>query len=75
MVDLKAIQETLNKDAQERKKFETDPVGYLESKGLSLPDEAKKQLIANVKAHTGAAARSAIWALGVAVSGDDKKKS
>ena len=54
MVDLEAILESLNKDPNESKKFQADPVGYLEAKGLHLPDEAKKQLVANVKAHPGA---------------------
>ncbi len=62
MVNLKEIQETLQKDPQEREKFHADPVGYLEGKGLTLPDEAKKQLIDKVQ---GKGDQSPVWNVGI----------
>ena len=49
MANLKEIQDALNKDPEEAKKFHADPVGYLEGKGLTLPEEAKQHLNSNVK--------------------------
>lgn len=65
MVNLKEIQETLNKDPEEFKKFQADPVAYLEAKGLVLPEEAKNQLVENVKKHKDPS--SAVWNVGVQV--------
>lgn len=64
MVNLKEIQETLNSDPAEFKKFEADPVGYLESKGLTLPEDAKQQLVSKVQPHP---AGGATWNVGIQV--------
>jgi hypothetical protein len=44
MADLKAIQDKLNKDANEKAKFVADPVGYLQQQGLTLSSDAAQQL-------------------------------
>ena len=62
MVNLKEIEETLNKDPEEAKKFQADPVGYLEGKGLILPESAKNQLLAKVK---GEGEPGPVWNVGI----------
>ncbi|HMA48409.1 MAG TPA: hypothetical protein VKP60_01585 [Magnetospirillaceae bacterium] len=62
MVDLKKITDKINGDPAEAKKFQEDPVAYLEAEGLHLPEDAKKQLRDNVKAH---AANNPVWNVGV----------
>lgn len=52
MANLKEIQDTLNNNPEESKKFHADPVGYLEGKGLILPEAAKEHLNNNVKGKT-----------------------
>jgi len=68
MVNLKEIQATLNKDPEELKKFQADPVAYLEGKGLVLPEETKKQLADNVKNQSAA---GAVWNVGIQMSPKD----
>jgi hypothetical protein len=63
MANLKEIQEALNKDPEELKKFQADPVGYLEAKGLVLPDDAKQHLIDSVKKNQNTP--GAVWNVGV----------
>lgn len=45
-----SLQKTLNGDSAEQSKFKLDPVAYLADRGLSLPEEARKQLNNNVRA-------------------------
>jgi len=52
MVNLKEIQDQLNNDPEESKKFHADPVSYLEGKGLVLPQQAKDHLNASIKGKT-----------------------
>ena len=62
MANLKEIEEILNKDPEEAKKFQADPVGYLESKGVTLPDAAKKQLTDKVQ---GKGEPGHVWNVGI----------
>jgi hypothetical protein len=69
MADLKAIQDKLNKDANEKAKFVADPVGYLQQQGLTLSPDAAQQVSSKVKSETqkpGGAADHA-WSVGVVV--------
>jgi len=66
MVNLKEIEETLNKDPEEAKKFQADPVGYLEGKGLILPEAAKKQLTDKVQGNGDA---GNVWNVGIMAAG------
>lgn len=62
MANLKEIEDTLNSNPDEAKKFQADPVGYLEGKGVHLPEAAKTQLVENVKAHAGTTPK---WNVGI----------
>lgn len=68
MADLKSIQDNLNNDPAERKKFEADPVGYLKSKGVELPASAATHVQQAVKQHAGKTGPAAAWSVGVTVS-------
>ena len=48
------LEETLNGDSAEQSEFKRDPIAYLAEKGLSLSEEARKQLETNVKARAAA---------------------
>jgi hypothetical protein len=67
MADLDSIQQTLNTDSGERKKFESDPVGYLKSKGLTVSKDVEHQLQQNVKSQTGKSPAIPAWSVGVTV--------
>jgi len=67
MADLHSIQETLNKDEAERKKFEHDPSGYLKGKGIDVSKDVAHQLDHNVKTHSGKSPATPAWSVGVTV--------
>ena len=54
MVSLQSVVDKLNSDPDALKRFPADPVGYLASEGLELPEAAKKQLLAYTKMNLGA---------------------
>jgi hypothetical protein len=69
MADLKAIQDKLNKDANEKAKFVADPVGYLQQQGLTLSPDAAQQVSSKVKSETQKPGGAAVpaWSVGVVV--------
>ncbi len=53
MSTLQQIVDLLNSDPSESQKFQDDPLGYLATKSLDLPFEARAQILAKVKSVAG----------------------
>ena len=64
MADLADVIATVNANPGERALFQSDPVGYLQGKGISLPPGAMQQIADQVKAY---AAQNPVWNVGCMV--------